>query len=58
MSGDFQGLWCGDCNNFDVCLACVAQVNEGKLQLPEGLPHMKILKQCKSRQWYWYIKTT
>lgn len=55
VAGQFKGLWCDDCNNYDVCLQCFAKVGEGTLSLPEGLPHIKILKQCKSRSWIWYI---
>ncbi len=56
MACNFQGLWCGDCNDFDVCLLCVGKVSEGTLTLSDGLPHMKLLKQCKTRSWFWYMK--
>lgn len=55
VAGLFKGLWCSDCNNYDVCLQCFAKVEQGTLTLPDKLPHIKILKQCKTRNWIWYI---
>lgn len=55
VAGEFKGLWCGDCNDYDVCLQCVAKAGEGTLTLPVKFPHIKILKYCKTRSWIWYI---
>lgn len=57
MACNYQGLWCGDCNGFCVCLNCVVKVNAGTLTLTDGLPHTKLLMQCKARNWEWYSKT-
>jgi hypothetical protein len=54
-----QGLWCADCNRHFMCFACVLKsVDRAAQAVPEGLPHQKILKQCKVKNgWIMYISS-
>jgi hypothetical protein len=54
MAGFFQGLWCGTCNNFDVCLDCYVKVSGGKKELPKGLPHKLRFSNCAANNWIFY----
>ncbi|KAF2269768.1 hypothetical protein CC78DRAFT_239312 [Lojkania enalia] len=52
-----QGLWCADCKGHFICIDCILGVSkDGTPKVEDGLPHMKILKQCKVKSgWQLYV---
>jgi hypothetical protein len=59
---NLEGLWCEDCgviNRHFMCLNCmlVVQKGENNISIEPGLPHQKLLKQCKVKLgWFFYVK--
>lgn len=62
LLANVEGFWCFDCgvvNRHFMCLNCARALEKGdnKTAIAPGLPHQKILKQCKVKKgWFFYMK--
>ena len=51
-----QGLYCPDCNNYFMCYNCLEGVWKKGATVEIGLPHRKLLQQCKVKHgWVFYL---
>jgi hypothetical protein len=62
LLANLEGFWCEDCgavNRHFMCLNCICNLQEGgnRTAIAPGLPHQKLLKQCKVKKgWFFYVK--